>query len=97
MDNQKNILTMDFANNPDLKALVSSWSVGEEYNISLKVQLNEMTGDGAKFTVQEVTSQEPEPDGEEPEPIAPEAAHPVMMVMSGGSGGAAKPEPYVAP
>jgi len=94
MDNQKNILSVDFANNPDLKALISGWEIGEEYDLKLKLQLNEMTPDGAKFSIKEVTSEEQQ---EEAEPITPEGStEPVMMVMSAGAGGANK-EPYIAP
>ena len=93
MDNQRNILSMDFANSPDLKALVSAWTIGESYDLKLKIQLNEMTPDGAKFSVKEVTSEEREQ--EDKDAIKPEADTPVMIVMAGGAGGAK--EPYVAP
>ncbi len=92
MDNQRNVLSVDFANNPDLKALISGWSVGEEYELNLKLQLNEMTPDGAKFSIMEVTSDEGEPE----KPITPAGdTSPVMMVMSSGPSG--NKEPYVAP
>ncbi len=91
MDNQKNILAMDFANNPDLKALVQGWSVGKTYDISLSLQLNEMNDESAKFQIKEIGYEEPEGGGE-PEPITPETGSPVMMVMGEGS-----KEPYVAP
>jgi len=94
MDNQKNILSVDFANNADLKALVSGWTIGEEYSLNLKLQLNEMTPDGAKFSIKEVTSEES--SAPEPKEIEADGSSPVMMVMSAGAGGS-KPEPYVAP
>jgi hypothetical protein len=96
MDNQKNILSLDFSNNADLKALVSGWQVGEEYDLSLKLQLNEMTPDGAKFSIKEVTSKE---QPEEGKPIEPDGDHPVMAIFSAGAGTgpAAGPTPYVAP
>jgi hypothetical protein len=91
MDNQRNVLMVDFANNPDLKALVQGWEVGKEYELNLTVQLNEMNDDGAKFQIKEIASEEPGA-GEEEEPITPEANTPVMMVMGEGN-----KEPYVAP
>lgn len=94
MDSQKNVLSMDFANNADLKALVSSWSVGSSYDLKLKLQLNEMTPEGAKFTIQEVVSEEP--DAKEETEIEPDAmTSPVMMVMGAGPSG--ETEPVVAP
>ncbi len=94
MDNQRNILNMDFSSNADLKALVSGWTIGETYDLKLKLQLNEMTPDGAKFSIQEVTSEEPDAEGE-PKEIEADSASPVMMVMSAGQSG--EKEPYVAP
>jgi len=93
MDNQRNVLNMDFSSNADLKSLVSGWTIGEEYSLNLKLQLNEMTPDGAKFSIKEVTS--PEAESEEEEPVTPEGSSPVMMVMSAGPSG--EKEPYVAP
>lgn len=93
MDNQKNILSVDFANSPDLRALISSWSVGEEYELTIKVQLNEIGPDGAKFSIKEVTSEEPE--AEEPTTVTPDNEKVVMAVMSAGPSG--EKEPYLAP
>ncbi len=93
MDNMKNILSVDFSNNDDLRALVSGWSVGQEYDLRLKLQLNEMTADGAKFSIKEVTSEEP--DAEEPTEVTPDNTSPVMAVMSAGPSG--EKEPYIAP
>lgn len=89
MENQKNILSMDFSSNADLKALVSGWEVGKTYNLSLRLQLNEMNEDGAKFGIKEVNYEEPE------EAIKPDSSEPVLMVMSEGADSGK--EPYVAP
>jgi len=91
--NQRNKITWDFANSPDLKALFKSWSIGESYSLNVKFQLDELTNDGAVCTVQEITSQEPEKD--EPTEVTPDQEHPVMAVFSAGPSG--NKEPYVAP
>ena len=93
MDNKRNVLSMDFANNPELKTLVSGWTVGEEYELRFRLQLNEMTPDGAQFGIKEVVSEEPEAD--EKTDITPDSDHVVMAVMSAGPSG--QTEPVVAP
>ncbi len=93
MDNQRNLLTVDFANNQDLKALMQSWAVGEEYDLKMKLQLNELTPDGAVFSIKEVTSEEQK---EQDKDIEPDAKSPVMMVMTAGTT-SSSPTPYVAP
>jgi hypothetical protein len=90
MTSEKNKISFDFANNPDLKALFGGWNVGESYELTIKFQLDSMDENGATATVQEVASEE----SDETEPITPDASkEPVMIVM--GAGGAK--EPYVAP
>jgi hypothetical protein len=93
MTSEKNKISFDFANNPDLKALFGGWNVGESYELTIKFQLDSMDENGAQATVQEVVSEEPDAQGEQTE-IEPDAnKSPVMIVM--GAGGAK--EPYVAP
>jgi hypothetical protein len=92
--NQRNKITWDFANSPDLKALFAGWSVGETYSLNVKFQLDELTPDGASCTIQEITSEEKDADGE-PKTVEPDTSSPVMAVMSAGPSGAK--EPYVAP
>ena len=94
MDNQRNVLSVDFQNNNDLKSLMSSWTVGKEYPLKLRLQLDELTPDGAKFSIKEVTSEEQK---EEDKDIEPDAQSPVMMVMTAGTtSGGAPAAPYVA-
>jgi hypothetical protein len=92
--NQRNKITWDFASSPDLKALFSGWEVGKEYSLNVKFQLDELTPDGASCTIQEITSEEPDAEGE-PTSVEPDASEPVMAVMSAGPSG--EKEPYVAP
>ena len=93
MTNQRNKITFDFSNSPDLKSLFSGWEVSNSYELTVKFQLDELTNDGAVCTVQEITSQEPEKD--EPTEVTPDQEHPVMAVFSAGPSG--NKEPYVAP
>ena len=90
MTNQKNKITWDFANSPELKAMFSGWEVGKEYSLQVKFQLDELTNDGASCTISEITAEEPEE-----KTVTPDNETPVMAVMSAGAGG--EKEPYVAP
>ena len=87
MDNAKNKVSFDFSDNAALKALFSSWQVGESYSLNLRFQLNELGDQGASGTIEEVTSEEEE------EPVTPDRESPVMITMGGGG----TPKPYESP
>lgn len=80
----KNQITFDFANNPELAALFAAWQIGESYELRVKFQLNEMGKEGAKGTIEQVTSSE---EKAEEKPVAPDRTSPVMIAMGSGPSG----------
>jgi len=92
MESQRNKITFDFTNSPELKAIFSSWKTGESYELKIGFRLDEMTNDGAVCTVEEITNTDA---GETEKPVEPDMDHPVMAVMSAGPSG--ETEPVVAP
>lgn len=77
---ERNQVTFDFAQNPELKALFANWEAGKSYRLEIGFQLDSMDDNGAKGTIEEVVHEE---KGEEPKSIEPTESSPVMIVMMG--------------
>lgn len=87
----KNGFELDYANNPELRSLFDSKSVGEQCSLTVKIQINEKDENRVKGSIVEIVSEDYGADGES-KSVEADAEEPVMMVMVPGAGGK---EPYI--
>jgi len=86
MVNMKNMLKLDYAENPELKSIFDGWEVGKSYTLEVTFQLNDKTDQGATATVEKVVDGSAgETSKAEDTEVEPDMTHPVMMVMSASS------------
>lgn len=75
----KNEVVVDFTDSQALKDLITGWKVGETYEPKIKMQLNSVEGNTAKFTAESWTIEGKE--DEDDKEIATDANSPVSVVM----------------
>lgn len=81
----KNVLTVDYTNSPDLKALLDGKTPGDSCELKLKLMVISKTPQEIKFSIEKVITEDNyDTDDTEAEPSDKE---PIMMRMRGKSKG----------
>lgn len=75
-----NVLTIDFAGNPDLREVFSGKDVGDKVTIRVELQVMSKQPEGVQCAIEKVITEDYGQDGEEKEAVADES-EPIMMRM----------------
>lgn len=86
-DDLKNIVSGDFANNPEFASIFAGKQPGDECEFTLKVVLNEINDKGFKAGIKKITSEYDEE--KKAEPTAENPVSVTVMAMPGGKSGEA--------